>query len=267
MQWPIPPFPTRVVAGTQVNLASSGSANTKGSYLTLLSGLSAPVGWINLGLFSSNLSAGDRAMIMDLAIGGAGSETIVAADIVCGSRLNASICFPLHVPAGATLRARIATTATSQVIPTAATGFMAEPESGISTPGRITSYGTVPASSSGTAVTPSGTANVKGSYVQLTASTARPIHALMVMVQGSTNTHLAASYAVDIAVGGSGSETVIIPDHSVAADTNEYLQPMSPDFYPLSLSIPAGVRLAARCAVTTGSVTTPVEVAVYGFTY
>ncbi|WP_436759345.1 hypothetical protein [Streptosporangium sp. V21-05] len=267
MQWPIPQYPTRVAVGSQVNLASSGSANTKGSYLTLLSGLPTPVGWINIGVLSSSLGAGDRAMIMDLAVGGAGSETIIAADIVCGNRLNTSLCFPLHVPAGATLRARIATALTSQIIPTTATAFMAEPDSGISIPSRITSYGTAPASSGGTTITPSGTANVKGSWAQLTASTARPIHALMVMVQGSTSTHLAGSYAVDIAVGGSGSETVIIPDHSVAVDTNEYVQPMSPDFYPLSMGIPAGVRLAARCAVTTGSVATPVEVAVYGFTY
>jgi len=267
MQWPIPPFPTRIAKGTEVLLASSGSANTKGSYITLLSGLPAPIGWINIGMLSSNVGAGDRVTLMDLAVGGSGSETIVAADIVCGNRLNASLCFPLHVPAGATLRARIATALTSQVIPTAATAFMAEPDSGISTPGRITSYGAVPASSGGTTVTPSGTANVKGSYAQLTASTTRPIHALMVMVQGSTNTHLSATYAVDIAVGGSGSETVIIPDHAVVADTNEYLQPMSPDFYPLSTAIPAGVRLAARCTVTTGTVATPVEVAVYGFTY
>src|SRR5690606_30726883 len=97
--------------------------------------------------------------------------------------------------------------------------------------------------------------------------TTAPIHALMVLVQGSTTNQSMADYLVDIGVGGSGSATVIIPDHSVMIDTNEIAWPYTPELYPLSLSIPAGVRLAARCASRSNTLAAPVEVAVYGFAY
>ncbi|WP_101791010.1 hypothetical protein [Nonomuraea indica] len=267
MQWPIPPFPVKAVVGTETSV-SANSANTKGNWITLLTlPAGAAASWLSLGTLQIS-QAGDRAGLMDIAIGGAGSETIVAADLVVGYRDHSATLFPLHIPAGATIRARLATALSSMNIWTTATAYCGEPESGLTTPGRITTYGTVPATSSGTHVTPSGSMNVKGSWAELAAATTSPIHALMVLVQSSTSAPSSARYAIDIGIGGAGSETVIVPDHHVRTQNSPaYVYPQSPQFVPLSMCIPAGVRLAARCAVTSGSVTTPIEVAVYGFTY
>ncbi|NUW45561.1 hypothetical protein [Nonomuraea rhodomycinica] len=265
MQWPIPPFPTKIVAGDAVNV--NGSApNSKGAWVTLLTlPADRPASWLNLG--NDQISAsGDRAALMDIGIGSAGSETILAANLVVGYRDHGTLAFPLHIPAGATIRARLAG-AVSMNIWTTATAYVGEPDCGLSVPGRITTYGVVASPIDATNVTPSGTLNVKGSYAQITAATTAPIHALMVLAQSSTSTPTDTRYAIDIAVGSPGNETIIVPNHYVRVENSPVcVYPQSPPFVPLSTCIPAGVRLAARCSIWTGS-SAPIEVAVYGFTY
>jgi hypothetical protein len=266
MQWPIPPFPTKIVTGSAVTLTSAAATNSKGAWSTLLSGLSAPAAWVCVGT-PHNLFAGFHGFLLDLAVGESGSETIVAPNLMIGYRGWRGTAFPLHIPAGATLRGRVSCQSSSQTTTVQIGAYLAEPDSGLSVPGRITPYGPTAFSTGGVDVTPSGTANVKGSWAQLTASTTSPIHALMVLTQGTTNNQSVIDYRIDIGVGGSGSETVIIPDHSVMIDSAELAWPYTPEFYPLSLSIPAGVRLAARCSSKSNTLTTPIGVGLYGFTF
>lgn len=275
MQWPIPQWPTRHVYNPRasggpgfVGITSGNPANTKGSYVTLVNGTTTTAGsWVYLN-GSTNASGLDTSAVLDIAIGGAGSETIVAPDLLFGFRPVRGLLLPLHVPAGATVRARLACAVASL---TATTWSMdvygGEPDSGLSTPGRITGYGVTPASCAGTTITPSATTNTKGSYAQLTATTTSPIHALLVMVQGSSASISGnVQYNIDVAVGGSGSETPVIRDHLVEVNASEQAIPYAPEFVPLSLSIPSGVRLAARCSANSSS-SAAIEVAVYGFTF
>lgn len=265
MQWPIPSFPTKVVTG--FGNVSVSAANTKGSWVTILTAPTDQAGsWLSLGATVSS-GSGDKAALLDLGVGAPGSETIIAADLVWGHRDSQDTLFPLYVPAGANLRARFASPLSFMILELTGHLFVGEPDSGVTTPGRITGYGTIPASSAGTNVTPSGTINVKGSWAQLTASTAAPIHALMVLVQSSSATPSAGRYIIDIGVGASGQETIIVPNHTLRVETTPFVRAVTSPFLPMSLGIPVGTRLAARCAVTSGSITTPIEVAVYGFTY
>lgn len=268
MQWPIPPFPTRVSVGSEAAVSSSGATvNTKGSWITLISGLSTPGAWINLGT-SRVTSVGDRSALIDLGIGAAGSETVVVSNLVMGFRSVRGTLFPLHIPAGATLRARVSTSIANDFVRVRTHVFHGEPDCGMSVPGRVTTYGAATATSGGTGVSPPGTANVKGSYAQLTSATTAPIHALMVLAQGSTSGSMSnIEYLIDIAVGASGSETIIVPDFAVFAQDDEYIYPRSHEFLPLSTCIPAGVRLSARCLAVNSNLTTAIELAVYGFTY
>jgi hypothetical protein len=273
MQWPVPQFPTQQIYNPRASstdgfstIATGSPANTKGSWVTLVSGTTKTGSWVNL-ISRRGSSFTDTATIMDIAIGGAGSETIVVPDLMIGFRTLKGLTFPLHVPAGATVRARLASAQASAGGATYSLDvYGGEPDVGLSVPGRITAYGTVPASSGGTTITPSATANTKSSWTQLTAATTAPIHALMVLVQGVSDTMTGSYYKVDIAVGGSGSETIVIADHLLQITSVEEMTAYTPEFYPLSLNIPAGVRLAARCSAITAS-SSALEVAVYGFTY
>lgn len=276
MQWPIPPWPTRHVYNPRasggngfVGITTGSPANTKGPWVTLVPGTTTnAASWAFLNGWTA-FSSFDSSTLMDIAIGDAGSETIVAANLILGwRRIGDGLLFPLHVPAGATVRGRLA----SLMASVSATAWSldlygGEPDAGLTVPGKITTYGAVPASSAGTAITPNSTANVKGSYAQLAASTTSAIHALMVLVQGSgTISSGFPVYNIDIAVGGSGSETPVIRDHVVELTTSEEVRRYASEFVPLSLNIPAGVRLSARCS-TNAANSPAIEVAVYGFTY
>jgi len=270
MQWPVPQFPTKCYASQGGSLVTTGStANTKGAWVTLASGLAEPVHWVNLWSYQATaLSGADTARLIDLAIGAPGSETIVAPDLIWGFRGRRGTLLPLYVPAGATLRARAAGAQAGDGKALALDLYAGEPDAGLSAPGRITAYGVVPASSGGTQVTSSASLGVKGPYAQLTAATTAPIHALMVLVQGASSSIPFTDLTLDIAVGPSGQETDILHDLRFELDSDrELVTPLASEFQPLSMSIPAGTRLAARAARQTGSGAAAVEVAVYGFTY
>lgn len=97
---------------------------------------------------------------------------------------------------------------------------------------------------SGTAVTSSASANTKGSYTQLMASTSFDAAAIMLDINtnfGDTN------YLLDIAVGAAASEQIIIPNLALGFNlglSNSVLFPVA---------IPAGSRIAARCQDNFGS--------------
>jgi hypothetical protein len=109
------------------------------------------------------------------------------------------------------------------------------------------------ANSRGTGITPNATAHTKGSWTEL-ISAAQNLHgAAWVMVTFGETTVAAATYFVDIGIGAAASEQVIIPNlYQQYAAT---IQPGTKS-YLLPLSIPAGVRVAARCQTnaTSGNV-------------
>lgn len=276
MQWPIPPFPTRHVYNPRAgggngwsSLTTGNPAHTKGSYVTLVPGTTTDAAsWAYLNTGAIAASANDTSMIMDIAYGGAGSETIIVSDLMIGFRRSGGFLFPLHVPAGTTVRARLASIRFATTFQNVSIDlYGGEPDAGLTVPGKIATYGVTPASSSGVSITPNVTANVKGSYTELAAATTAPIHSVMVMAQGTSGTLTSFPvYNIDIAVGSAGSETPVIHDYPVETNPSEEVVPYGPAFLPLSLNIPAGVRLSARCSSTAASAAA-VEVAVYGFTY
>lgn len=102
--------------------------------------------------------------------------------------------------------------------------------------------------SAGTLVTAGG-ANTKGSWVQLVASTANDANAVMVNTRKGS---AAADFLVDIGIGGSGSEAVIIPNLRADVGTGNLFR-SSPSIWPVG--IPRGTRVAARCQSTTAAAT------------
>jgi len=91
-----------------------------------------------------------------------------------------------------------------------------------------------------------GSANVKGSWAQLIASTASDVCWVIVNIVYPAATAL--SIAVDIGIGSAGNEVAII-NNIVASNFNV---PVAENF-SFPLSIPAGTRVSARCQSGTGS--------------
>lgn len=102
--------------------------------------------------------------------------------------------------------------------------------------------------SNGPALT-AGAANTKGSWVQLIASLTHDIELLHVHLVGPLTGN--ARYALDIGIGASGSELVVVPD-LVAYGTVGWAT-------VIPLRVPGGTRIAARLASTTASSTARVS--------
>ena len=266
MQWPLPQFPTQTLPPVAVDVTGSSTAGAKGSWVTIISEIPFETGWIALGTYlQTSVGGGNTATSLDLGCDG----TVVVADLLLGHRHRYCTMFPLRLPAGATLQARVGGELANRRARIYVQLFGGEPDTGLAAPMLITTYGAT--TSGGLQLVP-GTSVDKTdwSWHEVTASTVHPIHALMVLVQGWQQFADSAHFALDVGIGPAGSETVIIPDHrffTVASD--DYVSPASPQFYPLAMAIPAGTRLAVRGGRVEDTVsgTTNFEVGLYGFTY
>lgn len=108
--------------------------------------------------------------------------------------------------------------------------------------------GVVTSSSTGTTVTASSTANTKGSYAQLIATTAADC--VMVYIQATNLLAVTVNFLVDIAIGPSGSEKVVVPNIfmvGASATGGSCFDTLIP------LSIPQGTAVSARCQCSTAS--------------
>lgn len=105
---------------------------------------------------------------------------------------------------------------------------------------RIDSIGANLAASRGTTITASATANTKGSYVQLIASTAYTTQAVFVLCDDMA---AGIDYLVDISIGPA-TETVILPNLYFGGGTGTIVYSGG---YRFNVEIPSGTRITARC--------------------
>jgi hypothetical protein len=120
------------------------------------------------------------------------------------------------------------------------------------------------ATTKGTTVTCAGSANTKGSYAQVTASTSYDYIGLGFALDSQALTSgNGAVWLMDIAIGAAASEKIILPDWAFAVyNQTSYLLPATchPPFLPMK--IPAGTRLSARCQ--SGLASASCGVTIYG---
>ena len=113
---------------------------------------------------------------------------------------------------------------------------------------RFSSVGTVTGTSAGTVIT-AGAANVKGSWVALSAAT--PVGASGVtLIMNNASATLVASRLIDIGFGAAGAEMIVIPNILYCSGIVDV-----PAVVHFSIRVPNGVRLAARMAASTASTT------------
>jgi hypothetical protein len=223
---------TLVTAGTP--------ASTKGSYSEIVAAttFAAQGIWVVI-----NRGSASAAVLVDIAVGAAASEQVIISDIYVrprGSGLfnSCPLYLPLAIPEGSRISARSqsSTAATtvdvSVILVRGGRGFC--PVSS-----NVFPIGSAGANSPGLS---SGvvSANTKISYVEMTSSLARDINYLVVGLHSVCSATCGNLY--DIAIGGSGSEQIIManmPDGSHSSiQVNRY------SLIPCRL--PAGTRIAMR---------------------
>jgi len=245
------------------------TANTKTGFQTIISSTTydAVAAFIAIEASCSSITT----FLADLAIGAAASEQVVVSNLeaqVGVTSPNIAYYFvPLCIPAGTRVSGRFQSanggtfgsgiSCNMNLILFDGAYTQMEGYAGVDSVNASTS------TSQGTAVTPSATANTYGSYTQLIASTARDYVGLM--YSGDVHTTTFGSnllYTFEIAIGGSGSEQIIIGSSwFYATSGGNACQDVIGWFIPVT--IPSGTRIAAHCKCN-GASKPAMGISVYG---
>lgn len=231
-----------------ISCFANASAHTKGNWVELISVPQSPIS----GLVLSYYTAASTDFLVDIAIGAAGSETIILNNLVAGAATGypiRSLFLPIEIPVGA----RIATRCQSNpgnidiniFIYLMGQGFL--PSHSYQ---RITTYGANISTTRGVAYDCGAVANTKAGWVEVISSTTNPIRQLLI---GIGNQNVSRSgyprFAMDIGIGAAGSEVIEVANVFFAGDP--YC--IYPIYFIFNVMIPSGSRIAinAQCSGTT----------------
>jgi hypothetical protein len=259
---------TTASATTGTTVTAGGSANTKGSWVDI--GGTTGFSWKRL-LAAMIANSGAVDFVVDIGINVGGNRFVIAEDLrFASSRRIASegiqYCdLPLFVPAGAQLSARCAGSSASATLQLAITGFSAG-LAGMAPFSRCRALYT-PSSSRGVAIDPGAAANTKSAWVQLVASSGFHSAAVMAAIgyNGDVARTAASRTALDIGIGASSSEHVLLPD--LLLGWGPTLDgPFVANIPLLPLYIPSGTRVVARAQCTdTAAGDRTIDLALWGF--
>lgn len=247
--------PTAVRAGSSTYTTGLGvlltgtTINTKlSSYNEVLTATDSPIDYLTVDLQPGGVV--NAQALVDIAVGPGGQEHILVSNIGVNSGTGfaaAHIPLPMTVPAGTRISARYQRSNASLTMRVGVRGFSQGAGIGRS---HCVTYGATTATSRGTSIDPGGSANTKGSWVQLSAATTHPIRWMLLHLGNQANSaRTDATYVVDIGVGAAASESVIVANLMFMID-DAYDEPVPAYIGPFPVSIPTGSRLAARAACT-----------------
>jgi hypothetical protein len=226
-----------------VVVSSPGAANTKGSYSQIVAAAPFDVGGL---LLQGQINTNSR-QFMDIALGLAAAEVVVVPNVPMmnqggsGAHSIMQKFIPLFVPKGTRIAVRQQGSGGSPYLHLKVQLLHLGGFANIEPPTRWEDWGSVLASTDVTRPT-GGAAHTKGAYSQLVAATALPTRWVILSVGLGTVDDI----AMDVAIGGLGSEVVVIPNMYC---TNEVIIP----YLLLPWTIPKGSRLAARVAAAGGA--------------
>lgn len=236
------PAPVSVVAG--------GTAHAKGSYVEAVASTSEPVVgvWVQSGAVGTT-SGTDTATLLDIAIGGAGAEVVVVANLQIGFDLgtfSSGYYLPIALPGGVRIAMRSQSAVASKSIGVRLAPVYGQSASGVASFGSCVTYGANTATSKGVTFTVG--AGSEGSWAEIVAATSRPIRALAFCPAHDATAITARETYYDIGVGASGSEVVVIPNLYASLTSSEGFWSALLGVVPLGLTIPEGARLAVRAS-------------------
>ena len=229
-------------ASSWIATTHSGTANTKGSWVTVIASTSKEANRLAV---SAGFGTVFRDCLFDIGIGSAGNEVIVINNIPVSEFSDENpiwLDFPVSIPSGSRIAVRQQATNTSGSFRVVAHPYWGDVPRG--THG-IYTYGADTSASRGTQIDPGGTGNVKGSWTQITSSTSVNHSMLWVAIAGAGVSRFTMKFQLDIGVGAASSESVLIPDLELY--TYSVTDAFNPTYFgPFPVQIPAGTRLAGR---------------------
>lgn len=237
-----------------IAIPGPSSTFTKGTWVQVTASTATDCDWVLIYIETQN-SAGAN-LCTDIGIGGSGSEIVIIPNLLVSSYAAQGIrwLLPVSIPAGTRIAARIASSATNDQINM---GLMTLSDTSLSmgVASAVDTYGVNTSTNLGVAIDAGGTANTKGAYVQITSSVTNDLAGFILVFDtqnASTGNTAVITWLVDIAIGASGSEVVIMPNLFIVGTYSSGFSTLyAPGIPYLPIQIPAGTRVAARaeCSV------------------
>lgn len=248
----------------QTTVTTSGSNHTKGSWVELESSTDYAVHGFYLIMDAASTSATAQRMLVDVGIGGAGSEVVLVPNILVSSgtatdRINGGhhLYVPMYIPSGTRVAARAQVNTAAAKTLKMAIIFNYSGESLIPTFQKCDALGITTGSTAGVSVTPGSGAY--GSYTTI-ATISRGYSALLVVAAIRDNNTSTNFLGVDVAFNR-GSDTFLFR-RAFSVSNNEsvsWLSTIMPHYSPVI----ASDVLKARAWYSTS--TRSFDVALYGF--
>jgi len=244
-----------------------GSAFAKGSWTQLIASTTTDVAWLLVNL-DTYASTGTR-FAFDIGVGSSGNEVAVVQNLEIAqySQAFSSYFFPLSIKAGTRVAARVSGDTGGDQATIKVNGFDdAALSAGVGS--AIDTYGYSTASNTGTAVDPGSSANTKGSYTQITSSVTNDLAGFFLGFDTQTlssGNGIQGRVLIDVAIGGSGSEKIIVPNTNLITVPSGLCQvfPASSPYFPIPIK--SGTRVAVRAQSSDSTATQRVfGVTVYG---
>jgi len=197
----------------------SGAIDTKGAYVELVASSGQDCEWLTLFV---NGTAGKEGILLDIATGAAASEVDVISNISIWSNATLGLenfIIPITIASGTRISARCqGTTGTL----TFNVGLILHDDDAFGTAASNITVGANTGTSQGTDIDPGGTANTKGAYTELVASSSADIDWMAIMIDPSDNNgQTTADFLFDIAIGAASSEVVVVANLHFASDSVE----------------------------------------------
>ena len=230
-----------VASVNSVATTATTSANAKSAWSQVLASASSDISLI---AFAPQTNFGtEQAVLFDIAVGAAGSETAIVSDVAVGGFYfngQPQILLPVRIPAGSRVSVR-SQTATSGRGPSVSFSFYSTSDYA-RTPAALDAIGSSTATSLGTAMT-----GASGTWTQITSSTSQAYQALIVVPSYATPGSGPGNTRLTLGFGPAGSEREISSSAFSVGSAGIIMQAAIPEqLGPAGIAIPAGTRLAVR---------------------
>lgn len=240
---------TPSLADPGIQVVASGTAHTKGSYVSLVDPVTFDSHMLMLRIADIATTATNTDMLLDIAIGdtGGGNEQIILPDLLVGwtqagnNRAGAlQLYFPVFIPKGKSVRARCQSSVVSDTADVLAVLY-----EGAALPWRAfagcDAYGVNSSGdSSGTSHTP-GNTGAESSYASIGGTTSKNYRAIMLRVHPTNTTTSNLAYHWELGISSAtppGAEWFLLDTTSEEAE-------LFPNF-PYMINIPSGTQLQIR---------------------
>ena len=235
-----------------IAVTTHADASTKGSWVEIIAALDFTTTSLMIILGGTSVAVQD--FLVDIGTGGAGSESVLIANILVAQGANGtygSFTCPMQVASGTRLSARAQSNSGNDSTQVAIIAISSG-TTGIPALTSSVTYGADAVTTGGTGVDPGAVLNTKGAYAEVEDVTTAAMRYLVVCMGMQINGFMDSnSWLLDIATGAAASEVVLVPNLPFSCGVNsDHIVPAYVGFW---CSIATAQRLACRaqCSITT----------------